>query len=118
MTSSRSPVTRGTSKRAPRGAVEELMVANDCEQLRGFLDGVPADHVTEYVAVLGSVEAMRGVLDVYRNESFTEQAGDADADRLPPIEVPTLSSGRIKTQRSQRLVHTPPPTTWRGHTGS
>jgi pimeloyl-ACP methyl ester carboxylesterase len=77
-------------KAAPRGAVEELMVANDCEQLRGFLDGVPADHVTEYVAVLGSVEAMRGVLDVYRNESFTEQAGDADADRLPPIEVPTL----------------------------
>jgi pimeloyl-ACP methyl ester carboxylesterase len=77
-------------KAAPRGMVEELMVANDCEQLRGFLDGVPASHLAEYIEVLGSVEAMRGVLDVYRNESFTEQSSDADTDRLPPIEVPTL----------------------------
>jgi pimeloyl-ACP methyl ester carboxylesterase len=77
-------------KAAPRGMVEQVMVANDCEQLRGYYDGLPEDHIAEYVKVLGSVEAMRGVLDVYRNEDFTEQPGDAAADRLPPIEVPTL----------------------------
>ena len=77
-------------KAAPRGMVEQVMVANDCEQLRGYYDGLPEDHIAEYVKVLGSVEAMRGVLDVNRNEDFTEQPGDAAADRLPPIEVPTL----------------------------
>lgn len=76
---------------APRGLPEQLLVANNCEQLRAFFDGLPDDHVAEYVDVLGSVEAMRGVLDVYRNIGFTDDPGDgATTDRLPPIEVPTL----------------------------
>lgn len=75
---------------APRGVVEQMMVANDCEQLRAVWDGLPEDHIAEYIEVLGTAEAMQGVLDVYRNESFTKQPGDAGFVRLPPIEVPTL----------------------------
>lgn len=77
---------------APRGAVEELMVANNCELLRGYFDGVPAGHIAEYVAVLGSVEALRGVLDVYRNNRAFSQSSSADRDdeRLPAVKIPTL----------------------------
>jgi len=76
---------------APRGLPEQMMVANDCEQLRGFLAGLPDDHIAEYVDALGSVEAMRGVLDVYRNNDLIAEPGsDGVFDRLPPIEIPTL----------------------------
>jgi pimeloyl-ACP methyl ester carboxylesterase len=76
---------------APRGVPEQLMVANDCELLRTFFDGLSTDHISEYVEVLGSVDAMRGVLDVYRNSDLIEDPGsEATFDRLPPIEVPTL----------------------------
>lgn len=75
----------------PRGAVESAFVANDCEQMRALFQGLPDDHVAEYLELLGTVEGMRGVLDVYRNMGFTDSPdADSGTNRLPPITVPTL----------------------------
>lgn len=79
-------------KNMPRGEPERAFVANDCAQLRASHKGLPEDHAAEYLELLGSVEAMRGVLDVYRNSSlFNDGPGKGGAGNpLPPITVPTL----------------------------
>jgi pimeloyl-ACP methyl ester carboxylesterase len=76
-------------RRAPQGEMERAFVADDCRRLRAAYDGLPADHVAEYLELLGTVEAMRGVLAPYR--TFTDSPGaDTGAARLPPITLPTL----------------------------
>lgn len=76
----------------PRGEVEKAFLADGGEQLRTLFHGLPADHVAEYVEMLGTVEAMRGVFDFYRAMTLFGDSADPDAapDRLPPITVPTL----------------------------
>lgn len=75
----------------PRGEMEQSLLANDCELLRMSWDGLPVDHVSEYAETLGTVEAMRGVLDAYRNMFFTDDPDrDIAANTFEPITVPTL----------------------------
>jgi pimeloyl-ACP methyl ester carboxylesterase len=73
----------------PRGQMEAMFNA---DTMRMMFAGLPAAHVDEYVEVLGSPEAMRGVLDWYRAGSLPREASVArgmDPD-FPAIEVPTL----------------------------
>ncbi len=76
----------------PRGVIEREYVANDCARLRQSYAGMPEEHAAEYLEVLGSEEAMRCVLDAYRNTSLFEDKGveGTTGTRHPPIKVPTL----------------------------
>jgi pimeloyl-ACP methyl ester carboxylesterase len=66
----------------PRGRMEEIFTENDNAMLKATFAGLPEDHVAEYLEVLGSPEAMRGVLDLYRAPSRSSE--------LPAVEIPTL----------------------------
>jgi pimeloyl-ACP methyl ester carboxylesterase len=68
--------------RLPRGQTEAMFLAQDHQVLRAMFAGLPSESVDEYLEVLGSPEAMRGVLDWYR-------AGRWDTD-FPAITIPTL----------------------------
>jgi pimeloyl-ACP methyl ester carboxylesterase len=73
----------------PRGEMESMFNA---DAMRMLFAELPVDHVEEYVEVLGTPEAMRGVLDWYRAGALPKDASKArgmDAD-FPSIEVPTL----------------------------
>jgi pimeloyl-ACP methyl ester carboxylesterase len=76
----------------PRGQMEELFTANDGQVLRALYDGLPPAHVEEYLEVLGTPEAMRGVLDWYRAGSLRREPGGPSgmsAD-FPAVTIPTL----------------------------
>jgi pimeloyl-ACP methyl ester carboxylesterase len=76
----------------PRGEMEQLFLANDGEFFRALLAGLPDDHVAEYVEVLGTPEAMRGVLDWYRAGALNRERGrpNAMSADFPDITIPTL----------------------------
>ncbi len=76
----------------PRGVLEREFVADDCARLRATYAGLPEESVAEYLEVLGSAEAMRGVLDAYRNTALFGEEGveGTTGSRLPPVTVPTL----------------------------
>lgn len=76
----------------PRGQMEQLFTGQDGETLRSMFAGLPEAHVDEYVEVLGTPDAMRGVLDWYRAGGLPKQPGvprGMDPD-FPAIEIPTL----------------------------
>lgn len=75
-----------------RGDTERSFVSNDCQQLRAIYDGLPADHVAEYLELLGTADGLRGPLDACRATSKFSDPVDAEtqSDPLPPITVPTL----------------------------
>jgi pimeloyl-ACP methyl ester carboxylesterase len=76
----------------PRGQMEELFTAQDGQVLRMMFAGLPDEHVEEYVEVLGTPEAMRGVLDWYRAGSLPREPGAPSgmASDFPAITIPTL----------------------------
>ncbi len=74
----------------PRGQMEAMFASP--ETMRTMFAGLPPAHVDEYVEVLGTPEAMRGVLDWYRAGSLARDASRSrgmDPD-FPTIERPTL----------------------------
>jgi pimeloyl-ACP methyl ester carboxylesterase len=74
----------------PRGEMEALFASPDT--MRMLYAGLPDDHVAEYVEVLGSPEAMRGVLDWYRAGGLAKREGVPRGmdTAFPAIERPTL----------------------------
>lgn len=75
----------------PRGQMEQMFLAQDAMVLRSMFPGVPESSVEEYVEVLGSPEAMRGVLDWYRAGALREPGVPRGMDRdFPAVTVPTL----------------------------
>lgn len=76
----------------PRGQMEEMFLAQDGQVLRMMYAGLPEEHIDEYIEVLGSPEAMRGVLDWYRAGSLPREPGAPHGMALdfPAIEIPTL----------------------------
>lgn len=76
----------------PRGQMEELFTAGDGQVLRALYDGLPPEHVAEYLEVLGTPEAMRGVLDWYRAGSLPRSPGAPSgmSRDFPDIAIPTL----------------------------
>jgi pimeloyl-ACP methyl ester carboxylesterase len=74
----------------PRGEMEKLFATPDT--MRMMYAGLPEAHVDEYVEVLGTPEAMRGVLDWYRAGSLSREASTARGmdPEFPKIEIPTL----------------------------
>ena len=76
----------------PRGEMEAMFLAGDGQMLRAMFAGCPESSVDEYVEVLGSPEAMRGVLDWYRAGALAREEGGARGmdPAFPDIEVPTL----------------------------
>ena len=76
----------------PRGAMEQLFLANGKQVLRAVLAGLPDESVDEYVEIVGTPEGMRGALDWYRAGALRRAPGQPNglsAD-FPDIEVPTL----------------------------
>lgn len=76
----------------PRGAMEQLFLANGKQVLRAVLTGLPDESVAEYVDIVGTPEGMRGALDWYRAGALRREPGQPNgmsAD-FPDIEVPTL----------------------------
>jgi pimeloyl-ACP methyl ester carboxylesterase len=76
----------------PRGAMEQLFLANGKQVLRAVLAGLPDESVAEYVDIVGTPEGMRGALDWYRAGALRRAPGQPNgmsAD-FPDIEVPTL----------------------------
>jgi pimeloyl-ACP methyl ester carboxylesterase len=76
----------------PRGQMEEMFTANDGQVLRMMFAGLPEASVDEYVEVLGTPEAMRGVLDWYRAGALPRKPGSPSgmSSDFPAIEIPTL----------------------------
>jgi pimeloyl-ACP methyl ester carboxylesterase len=76
----------------PRGQMEEMFTANDGQVLRMMFAGLPEASVDEYVEVLGTPEAMRGVLDWYRAGALPRKPGQPSgmSSDFPDIEIPTL----------------------------
>lgn len=76
----------------PRGQMEALFTAQDNQVLRSLYAGLPEESVEEYLEVLGSREAMRGVLDWYRAGALPRPPGTPSgmASDFPDIEIPTL----------------------------
>jgi len=75
----------------PRGEMEQRFLAQDGALLRALFAGLPTYSVDEYLEVLGSPEAMRGVLDWYRASLSTEDGVPRGMDpEFPKIQIPTL----------------------------
>jgi pimeloyl-ACP methyl ester carboxylesterase len=76
----------------PRGQMEEMFTANDGQVLRMMFAGLPEASVDEYVEVLGTPEAMRGVLDWYRAGALPRKPGAPSgmSTDFPSVEIPTL----------------------------
>jgi len=73
-----------------RGQMEAMFASPDTMKM--MYAELPQAHVDEYIEVLGSPEAMRGVLDWYRAGALPKEASKArgmDPD-FPSIELPTL----------------------------
>ncbi len=87
----RSGYMRQISK-SPRGQMEEVFVGNDGQVLRALLDGLPQDHIDEYVELLGTPEGMRGVLDWYRAGALERESDKPSGMSVdfPDITIPTL----------------------------
>jgi pimeloyl-ACP methyl ester carboxylesterase len=76
----------------PRGAMEQMFLANGKQLLRAVLAGLPDESVAEYVDIVGTPEGMRGALDWYRAGALARDPGQPNgmsAD-FPDIAVPTL----------------------------
>lgn len=101
----------------PRGQMEEVFCAEDGQVLRALFAGLPDEHVEEYLEVLGTPEAMRGVLDWYRAGSLPRAPGAPSgmSTDFPAIEVPTLyvwsdedpAIGRAGAEATERFVTGP-----------
>lgn len=63
---------------------ENTITANNAAQLRAFYDGVAEEDIDVYVAALGTPEALRGGLNWYRANDFSEPSD------IGPITTPTL----------------------------
>lgn len=75
----------------PRGQMEAMFLAGDGQVLRTLFEGCPPASVDEYLDVLGTPEAMRGVLDWYRAGALREPGVPRGMDPdFPAIERPTL----------------------------
>lgn len=75
----------------PRGEVEQLFLAQDGTLLRAMFAGLPEASVAEYLEVLGTPEAMRGVLDWYRAGALKLEGVPRGMDPdFPPVGIPTL----------------------------
>ncbi|HEY8547481.1 MAG TPA: alpha/beta hydrolase, partial [Acidimicrobiales bacterium] len=75
----------------PRGEMEQLFTAQDGMVMRAMFAGLPEASVDEYVEVLGTPEAMRGVLDWYRAGALRKEGVPRGMDPdFPSIEIPTL----------------------------
>jgi pimeloyl-ACP methyl ester carboxylesterase len=74
----------------PRGEMEKMFASPDT--MRMMYAELPQAHVDEYIEVLGSPEAMRGVLDWYRAGGLAKKEGvprGMDTE-FPAITLPTL----------------------------
>jgi len=75
----------------PRGQMEAVFLAQDGQFMRTLFAGLPKSSVDEYLDVLGSPEAMRGVLDWYRAALASEEGVPRGMDLgFPSIKIPTL----------------------------
>jgi len=75
----------------PRGEMEQRFLAQDGLVLRSLFAGLPQSSVDEYLEVLGTPEAMRGVLDWYRAALSKQDDGPRGMDPdFPSIHIPTL----------------------------
>jgi pimeloyl-ACP methyl ester carboxylesterase len=95
----------------PRGEMEAIFASP--ETMRMLYAELPPAHVDEYVELLGSPEAMRGVLDWYRAGAPARQEG---TPRGMDSAFPTWRSrrcwcGPTRTRRSAPKVPTPPRST-------
>jgi len=71
---------------------EKAMLANDAEQLRAVLGGLPAESVEKYLEVLSDPKALRSALHWYGALLASRQGSGSAAPPppAPPISVPTL----------------------------
>ncbi len=76
----------------PRGQMEQMFAAQDGQLMRMMFAGLPEEAVDEYVEVLGTAEAMRGVLDWYRAGKLAKEKGipSGMSSAFPKVEIPTL----------------------------
>lgn len=72
-----------------RGEMEKMFANPDMTKM--MFAGLPEESVNEYIEVLGTPEAMRGVLDWYRAGALKDYSGPRGMDpNFPKIDLPTL----------------------------